>query len=209
MTASISPLVKFGTSTWTYEGWQGLVYHRQYPKSRFAQECLGEYCQYLYRGQPLFCTVGNDSTFYRPPTANQLRRYLSQIPEGFEMCCKVWEEITIPSYAKQARYGVKAGQPNPRFLDAELFKELVLAPYREARFEPHTGPFIFEFQRHGLSTEEFCSRLDSFLGQLPNDFRYAEEFMTRISGDVDSFTPLIAQRCVMSDWKKEGTQAAR
>jgi uncharacterized protein YecE (DUF72 family) len=205
----ISPLVRFGTSTWTYEDWQGQAYHRQYAKKKFAEECLGEYCQYQYRGEPLFSTVGNDSTFYWPPTANQLRRYLHQLSEAFEMCCKVWEEITIPSYAKQARYGVKAGQPNPRFLDAELFKELVLASYREARFEPHTGPFIFEFQRHGLSTEEFCSRLDSFLGQLPNDFRYAGEFMTRISGDVDSFTPLIAQRCVMSDWKKEGTQAAR
>ena len=33
--------------------------------------------------------------------------------------------------------------------------------------------------------------------------------MTRISEDVDSLTPLTAQRCVMSDWKKEGTQAAR
>lgn len=41
-----SPLVRFGTSTWTYEGWQGQVYRRQYAKSRFAQECLGEYYQY-------------------------------------------------------------------------------------------------------------------------------------------------------------------
>lgn len=171
----LSPLIRFGTSTWTYEGWQGQVYKRPYAKSRFAQECLGEYCQYQYQGEPLFRTVGNDSTFYRPPTANQLRRYLNQIPEDFEMCFKVWEEITIPSYAKQTRYGAKAGQPNPRFLDATLFNELVLAPYREAKFEPHAGPFLFEFQRHGMSSEEFCSRLDAFFGQLPKDFRYAVE----------------------------------
>ena len=172
---SISPLIRFGTSTWTYEGWQGQVYNRQYAKSRFAQECLGEYAQYQYQGQPLFSTVGNDSTFYRPPTANQLRRYLNQIPEEFEMCFKVWEEITIPSYAKQARYGAKAGQSNPRFLDAQLFKDLVLAPYREAKFEPHTGPFIFEFQRHGLSAEDFVGKLDRFFANLPKDFRYAVE----------------------------------
>ncbi len=171
----LSPLIRFGTSTWAYEGWQGLVYKRPYPKSRFASECLGEYCQYQYQGEPLFRTVGNDSTFYRPPTANQLRRYLHQIPDDFDMCCKVWEEITIPQYAKQARYGAKAGQPNPRFLDATVFNDLVLAPYREARFEPHTGPFIFEFQRHGLSVEEFCSRLDAFFRQVPKDFRYAVE----------------------------------
>lgn len=171
----LSPLVRFGTSTWTYEGWQGQIYLRPYAKSRFAQECLGEYCQYQYQGEPLFRTVGNDATFYRPPTANQLRRYLNQIPEDFEMCFKVWEEITIPSYAQHARYGAKAGQPNPRFLDAKLFTELVLTPYREAKFEPHTGPFLFEFQRHGLSTDEFCGRLDTFLSQLPSDFRYAVE----------------------------------
>jgi uncharacterized protein YecE (DUF72 family) len=171
----LSPLVRFGTSTWTYEGWQGQVYTRQYAKSTFARECLGEYCQYQYQGEPLFRTVGNDSTFYRPPTANQLRAYLNQIPEDFQMCFKVWEEITIPSYAKQPRYGARAGQPNPRFLDAKLCEELVLAPYREAKFEPHTGLFLFEFQRHGMSTDEFCSRLDKFFLQLPRDFRYAVE----------------------------------
>lgn len=104
---SLSPLIRFGTSTWAYEGWQGQVYKKTYAKSAFARECLGEYCQYQYQGKPLFRTVGNDSTFYRPPTANQLRHYLKQIPEDFEMCFKVWEEIT--SYAKQARYGAKAG----------------------------------------------------------------------------------------------------
>ncbi|MGH7181547.1 MAG: DUF72 domain-containing protein [Nitrospiraceae bacterium] len=170
-----SSLVRLGTSTWTYEGWQGQVYRRPYAKSRFAQECLGEYCQYLFNHQPLFRTVGNDATFYRPPTANQLRRYLNQIPEDFEMCCKVWEEITIPSYAQQARYGVRAGQLNPRFLDAKLFNNLVLAPYRDAKFEPHAGPFLFEFQRHGMSAEDFVGKLDGFFSQLPKDFRYAVE----------------------------------
>jgi uncharacterized protein YecE (DUF72 family) len=171
---SLTPLISFGTSTWAYEGWQGQIYQRPYAKTTFARECLGEYCQYLHTGEPLFRTVGNDSTFYRPPTTNQLGHYLKQIPEDFEMCFKVWEEITISRFANHVRYGPKAGQPNPRFLDAKLFKELVLSPYREAKFEPHLGPFIFEFQRHGLTSEEFCSALDRFFGQLPNDFRYAD-----------------------------------
>jgi uncharacterized protein YecE (DUF72 family) len=175
MAFSLSPLIRFGTSTSTYEGWQGQVYTRQYTKSAFARECLGEYCQYQYQGEPLFRTIGNDATFYRPPTANQLQRYLSQIPEDFEMCFKVWEEITIPTYAKQARYGTRAGQPNPRFLDAKLFNDFVLTLYREAKFEPHTGPFLFEFQRHGMSTDKFCSRLDQFFLRIPRDFRYAVE----------------------------------
>ena len=33
------------------------------------------------------------------------------------------------------------------------------------------------------------------------DQRLADEVMTRISEDVESFTPLVAQRCVLSGWK--------
>jgi len=114
MALSLSHLIRFGTSTWAYEGWQGQVYHRQYAKSTFTHECLWEYCQYQYQGEPLFRTVGNDATFYRPPTANQLRHYLTQIPEDFQMCFKVWEEITIPSFAKPARYGALGPKRFPR-----------------------------------------------------------------------------------------------
>jgi hypothetical protein len=77
---------------------------------------------------------------------------------------------------EHARYGAHAGQPNPRFLDAQLFKDLVLTPYGEKQFESHTGPFIFKFQRHGLSVNEFCSRLDKVFSQLPKEFKYAVQF---------------------------------
>ena len=92
------------------------------------------------------------------------------------MCFKVWDQLTFRSYANHPRYGVWAVQPNARFLDAQFFKDVVLRPFREAKFEPHTGPFLFEFPRHGLSAEKFCERLDAFFGQLPTDVRYAVEF---------------------------------
>lgn len=171
----LSPLIRFGTSTWTYEGWQGQIYTRKYTKTAFTRECLGEFCQYLYRGQPLFRTVGNDATFYRPPSANQLTRYLTQIPEDFQMCFKVWEELTIPTYAKHARYGSRAGQVNPNFLNADAFTKLVLQPYRDAQFGPNTGPFLFEFQRHGMPAEEFIEKLDDFFDSVSAEFRYAVE----------------------------------
>ena len=171
----LSPLIRFGTSTWTYEGWQGQIYTRKYTKTAFTRECLGEFCQYLYRGQPLFRTVGNDATFYRPLSANQLTRYLTQIPEDFQMCFKVWEELTIPTYAKHARYGSRAGQVNPNFLNADAFTKLVLQPYRDAQFGPNTGPFLFEFQRHGMPAEEFIGKLDDFFDSVSAEFRYAVE----------------------------------
>lgn len=170
----VSNLIRFGTSTWAYEGWQGLVYHNAYAKGRFKQDCLAEYARYEYHGEPMFRTVGLDQTFYRPATTWQLKRYAEQLPSGFEMCSKVWEEITIPRFASHQRYGAKAGQPNPRFLDAKLFTEQVLSPYTEV-FHGHTGPFLFEFQRMGIEPGEFLPRLDEFLGLLPKDYPYAIE----------------------------------
>jgi hypothetical protein len=90
------------------------------------------------------------------------------------MCSKVWEEITIPRFADHPRYGDKAGQSNPRFLDAKVFVEEVLPPYEQA-FHGHIGPFIFEFQRTGLIPSTFLPRLDTFLSQLPTRYRYAIE----------------------------------
>jgi len=170
----LSPLIRFGTSTWAYEGWQGLVYNKAYLKGRFKKDCLAEYAQYQYQGEPLFRTVGLDATFYRPPSVGQLAQYARHLPPSFEVCSKVWEELTIPQYPAVERYGEKASQSNPRFLDATLFKEMVLPPYRQV-LKDHTGPVIFEFQRTGIAPEEFLPRLDRFLGELPTDFSYAVE----------------------------------
>jgi uncharacterized protein YecE (DUF72 family) len=170
---TMSPLIHLGTSTWAYEGWKGEVYRLDYKKNRFKQDCLGEYAQYQYEGEPLFRTVGFDYTFYGPPTSQQLAHYASQLPADFKACAKVWEEITIPVYPPGLRYRSKAGA-NPRFLDAEYFLDQVLAPFDQA-FRTHTGPFIFEFQRTGLEPETFLPRLDRFLGQLPRQYEYAVE----------------------------------
>ena len=41
LAARIPPLVRFGTSTWNYPGWRGLVYHRDYgPKGAAAMSAV-------------------------------------------------------------------------------------------------------------------------------------------------------------------------
>lgn len=166
--------IRFGTSSWAYEGWKGMVYRKPYPKNRFAQDCLAEYAAYTYQDAPLFRTVGLDQTFYRPPTVGQLAQYVAQLPTGFRICSKVWEEITIPAYAPHARYGSKAGTSNARFLDASIFEDLVLRPSQEA-LGNHAGAFIFEFQRWGLEPNRFLPELDRFLARLPQGPHYAVE----------------------------------
>ena len=166
--------IRFGTSSWAYEGWQGLVYQRTYPKSRFSQDTLAEYAAYATDGVPLFSTVGIDHSFYRPASTTQLAHYAEQVPEHFRFCSKVWEEITIPTYANLPRYGTKAGKPNPRFLDSGAFRDLVLEPAQEG-LKSKLGPFIFEFQRWGMEPAAFLEALDRFLGTLPPGPQYATE----------------------------------
>lgn len=170
----LSSLLRMGTSSWAYEGWRGLVYHRQYSKSRFSQDALAEYARYGREGRPLFRTVGIDHTFYRPAGASQLAHYAAQVPEDFQFCSKVWEEITVPTYADLPRYGAKAGRANPRFMDAEVFRDLVLEPAL-AGLGQRLGPFIFEFQRWGTEPATFLDCLDRFLGRLPSGPLYAME----------------------------------
>src|SRR5207302_1188827 len=57
----IPPSIRFGTSTWTYDGWAGDVYHRSYRGAQPARR-LEEYARY-----PLFQSVGIDSAYYEPP----------------------------------------------------------------------------------------------------------------------------------------------
>ena len=166
--------IRFGTSSWAYEGWEGLVYQRPYPKSRFTKDALAEYAVYAYDGAPLFRTVGIDHTFYRPATSSQLAHYASLVPTDFHFCSKVWEELTISTYANLPRYGSKAGTRNPRFLDAGAFQELVLAPSLEG-LGHRAGPFILEFQRSGLEQDSFLDALDAFLSKLPTGSAYAVE----------------------------------
>jgi uncharacterized protein YecE (DUF72 family) len=172
--------VRFGTSTWTYDGWTGDVYHRRYRGPQPAKR-LEEYVRY-----PLFRTVGIDSAFYEPLSEEALRAYAQALPPGFPCVSKVWDRITAKRL-EQAQ-----GGPNPDFLNAALFKEAVLEPYARA-FRDHAGCFVFEFQAmRGKDLPdplEWADQLDAFLEQLPRDFRYAvelrnAELLTDIHGAV-------------------------
>jgi uncharacterized protein YecE (DUF72 family) len=169
-------LVRFGTSSWAYGGWRGLVYHRAYHKSRFSQDTLAEYAGHRLRDEepPVFRTVGIDHSFYHPADPAQLAHYAAQVPADFHFCQKVWEDITVPTYANLPRYGSKAGKSNPHFLDAALFRESVLNPAIEGLGD-RLGPFIFEFQRWGIEPPAFFDRLDHFLGELPPGPLYSVE----------------------------------
>jgi uncharacterized protein YecE (DUF72 family) len=178
--------IRFGTSTWTYDGWFGDVYHRRYRGPQPARR-LEEYTRY-----PLFRTVGIDSAFYDPPSEDELRSYAQALPAGFPCVSKVWDRITAKRLGQDAPQPGLAGRRNADFLDAQLFKDRVLGPYSRV-FRDHAGCFVFEFQAmRGKDLPDplqWADQLDAFLGQLPRDFRYAvelrnTELLTGLHGEV-------------------------
>ena len=158
----LPPGVRFGTSSWTFPGWEGIVYSRRYDARRAAAAMLGEYARF-----PLFGTAGIDSSFYRPLTARQLRDYAAVLPAGFRCASKVWRELTLPE--------------SPSFLDPDRFLREVYEPCA-AHFDAHAGPFVFEFgalpARHALTPGRFAAALDAFFTRLPRDPRFAVEIRT-------------------------------
>ena len=171
-----------GTSSWKYEGWLGLIYSpekymryfKEGPpkilKGRFEKTCLTEYAQ-------TFKTVCLDAGFYQFPSQQMLEGYLSQVPSDFRLSLKVTEDITVLRFPNLPRYGSRAGQANPHFLDSDLFIASFLGPltpYRE-----QIGTIIFEFSHfHPGDWErgrEFVEALDEFLGKLPKGWDYSIE----------------------------------
>lgn len=164
--------VRFGTSSWTYPGWKGLVYAGDYPATGASAAMLAEYARF-----PLFSTVGIDSSFYGPLTEKSLRAYADALPPAFPCVSKVWDRLTVHTFAK-ARDHAKAGQQNPDFLNAELFLSDVWTPLTR-HFAEHTGPLVFEFQaiarEDKVTPQHFADRLDAFFSRLPVEGRYAVE----------------------------------
>ena len=180
LAARVPRAVRFGTSSWNYPGWRGLVYHRDYEGKGASSRMLEEYAEF-----PLFRTVGIDSSFYAPPTEETLRGWARHLPPGFPCVSKVWDQITVQTHSK-ARNPSRAGQSNPDFLNPDVFLEAVYQPYQRY-FADHAGPFVFEFQsiprRSGIGPAEFAERLDGFFSALPREGSYAveirnEEFLT-------------------------------
>ena len=168
--------ILFGTASFAYEGWKGIVYHDRYREATFKVECLREYVRFAP-----FRTVEFDFPFYRPPSEAQLRRYAAVLPDPFPVVSKVWEELTMPQFPELPRHGERAGRENPRFLDTRVFREEILPAYEKA-FAGHIGPFVLEFATEWQPTlarrQAFLGKLDRFLAEVPAEHRYSVEIRT-------------------------------
>jgi len=163
--------IYFGSSSWKYPGWQGQVYTRRYPsKKAFEQHALAEYSE-------LFPTVCADFALYDFPDPDKMKFIHDQTTDDFTVSLKVTDRITIKRYPNIPRYGAKAGQENPDFLNVELFADAFLEPIEHLKRK--RGIIIFEFSTFypssGIVDERFVELLDDFLSKLPKGYEYAVE----------------------------------
>lgn len=163
--------VYIGTSSWKYPGWLGQVYdparyavRGRLSERKFRDECLAEYAR-------VFPTVCGDFAFYQFPTPQMWEGIFAELPAEYRFALKVPEDVTVERFPRQPRYGERAGQINPNFMDPRLVHDLLLdriAPYRHK-----LGPLIFEFTAiHGgplCRSDSFAEALDCMLSSLPCD----------------------------------------
>src|SRR6476620_11760501 len=67
--------LRFGTSSWTFLGWRGLVYAGSPSQAALVRSGLGAYAKH-----PLLRTVGIDRSHYAPLEAKDLTGYAEQLP---------------------------------------------------------------------------------------------------------------------------------
>jgi uncharacterized protein YecE (DUF72 family) len=167
--------IYFGTSSWKYPGWKGMVYTRSYPNQRtFDQECLAEYSL-------LFPTVCADFALYDFPDPEKMQVMYDQTSDHFRVSLKVTDRITVRRYPKLDRYGALAGTENPDFLNVALFEDQFLRPLE--RLKEKCGVLIFEFSTFyptsGVTYESFLQKIGEFLSRLPKKHSYAVEIRNR------------------------------
>jgi len=172
----LPPHVSFGTSSWTFPGWKGLVYEGDTRMAALTKSGLAAYAKH-----PLFRAVGIDRSYYAPVPEADLAAYASQLPPDFLALSKVWDEVTTYVFPDHPRYGARAGKKNLRFLDPALVNDELLPPY-EKSFVAHTGPFLFEMPRVPKLTAaehaDILEAIERLLAALPTTFTYAFELRT-------------------------------
>lgn len=154
--------VHLGTSSWSFPGWEGIVYGQAYSDSKLARDGLG-----AYGAHPLLRTVSIDRSFYAPLSVADYLRYAQQVPDDFRFIVKA------PASVTDATLRAERGEPiaeNPCFLDAPLAANEFVTPCLEG-LGAKAGALVFQFpplpDRILADPAAFVEKLGAFFDALP------------------------------------------
>ena len=156
-----------GTSSWSFPGWEGIVYDRKVGKNLLAKHGLVAYGRH-----PLFRTVCIDRTYYGLIPANEFRAYAESVPESFRFVVKAHELVT--SVRTRDRF---VSAENESFLDPNYALEEVVGPCLEG-LGTKAGVLLFQFPPQAVGAD-FVERLHRLLDALPRKPLYAIELRNR------------------------------
>lgn len=164
--------LRFGTSSWTFPGWEGIVYDRRADRKDLARRGLAAYARH-----PLLRAVGLDRTYYAPIPVGEYERYGEQVPDDFRFLVKVPAAVTSPDV------------PDSRFLDPTWAVDQAVGPAADG-LGAKLGCLLFQFPPLGASVPRFAERLEEFLAALPSGVPYAVELRDRSLYDTDYLAAL-------------------
>jgi len=158
-------MLRFGTCSWKYDSWKGIVYSETNPKT------------YLKEYSKKFNTVEIDQWFWSlfPPAKvilpqkNVVEENKKLVPDDFLFTIKVPNSITLTHFYKNSKD--EELKLNPFFLSVELFKEFLntIAPILE-----QVGCLIFQFEylnkQKMNSLSEFQTKFVEFKKHLSTNF---------------------------------------
>ena len=162
LAAELPAQIHLGTSTWSFPGWNGIVYGDEYSNSKLSREGLT-----AYGAHPLLKTVSIDRSFYQALTVTEYLRYAQQVPEHFRFIVKAPMTIT------DATVRAERGEPvslNPCFLNAQMAIDEFVTPCLEG-LGTKAGALVFQLSplpdQMLAQPAVFIERLAEFLTALP------------------------------------------
>lgn len=163
LAARLPERLRMGTSSWSFPGWQGLVYEGSaLDEVGLARQGLASYARH-----PLLRAVGVDRSFYAPVPRATLQRWHDDVPADFRFLLKAHAALTTPKSAPRPAF--LRAVPDV-FLDPEHACRHVIEPAQQA-LGNKLGVIVFQFsplgERVWRHRSALLERLDGFLAALP------------------------------------------
>ncbi|MGJ7578852.1 DUF72 domain-containing protein [Variovorax sp. RHLX14] len=132
---ALHPQIRLGTSSWSYPGWDGLVWDGRYSDSMLARHGIP-----AYSAHPLFRTVSIDKGFYKPLGVVEYSKLADAVPADFRFVVKAPSMVTDAVVRSEEGRG---RQPNPAFLSPEIAVNDFVRPALEGLGEK-LGALVFQ-----------------------------------------------------------------
>ena len=160
---ALPPQIRLGTSSWSYPGWDGLVWDGQYSDSMLARHGLA-----AYSAHPLFRTVSVDKGFYKPLSVVEYAKLAAAVPADFRFVVKAPSLVTDAVVRSEEGRGK---QPNPAFLSPDIAVDEFVRPALDGLGEK-LGALVFQLSplpMHFLSNQSLLlEKLALMLRALPS-----------------------------------------